>query len=257
MRTPLSQTNPFAHNRYGYLWEMLAARPSGRHLDYGSYDGAVVCRLAVGGVIAHGVGLDANEEVVLRNRPNAPPNVELFATTTPGIPFPDDTFDSASVLDVIEHVVDQDALLAELHRVLKPGGVLIVTTPRRYRLSFLDTGNWKFRFPRAHRLVVIVLHGRAYYRSRYVECRYGLFGDIEVGKGCHEHFSIDGLAKLLGRNGFELTNYDGAGYAGRILVLFKPLGVVGPARRWLARASECDAMLHEAANLFATFQSTK
>ena len=44
-------------------------------------------------------------------------------------PARDGEFDLVLATDVIEHVVDTDRFLKELHRVLKPDGCLIVTTP--------------------------------------------------------------------------------------------------------------------------------
>ncbi len=43
--------------------------------------------------------------------------------------FADDTFDVVTALDMLEHVDDDLAALAELHRVCKPGGAVIVTVP--------------------------------------------------------------------------------------------------------------------------------
>ena len=45
------------------------------------------------------------------------------------IPFPDDTFEVVVCGEVIEHVIDTDTLLVEIHRVLAPHGRLILTTP--------------------------------------------------------------------------------------------------------------------------------
>ncbi len=73
-----------------------------------------------------------------------------FASTGPGVirqdlneplPFPDYTFDAVYHSHVLEHFPREDAprLIAECHRVLKPGGVLRVVVPdleeilRRYR----------------------------------------------------------------------------------------------------------------------------
>lgn len=45
------------------------------------------------------------------------------------LPFPDSTFDVIVSLDYLEHVHDDHAAMKELHRVLKPEGQLIISTP--------------------------------------------------------------------------------------------------------------------------------
>lgn len=45
------------------------------------------------------------------------------------IPYPDDAFATVCAFDVVEHVDDDEQALAELARVLKPGGRLLVSTP--------------------------------------------------------------------------------------------------------------------------------
>jgi len=47
------------------------------------------------------------------------------------LPYPDATFDRALCLDVLEHLTfdEQPRALAELHRVLRPGGLLLVSVP--------------------------------------------------------------------------------------------------------------------------------
>lgn len=46
-----------------------------------------------------------------------------------GLPFRDGHFDAVTCAQVIEHVVNPDALVQEAHRVLRPGGVFVLSTP--------------------------------------------------------------------------------------------------------------------------------
>ena len=43
--------------------------------------------------------------------------------------FADGTFAAAGAFDVIEHIADDDAILREVHRVLRPNGIMCVTVP--------------------------------------------------------------------------------------------------------------------------------
>ena len=45
------------------------------------------------------------------------------------IPFPDASFDHVMCIEVLEHAEDPQGLVAEMHRVLRPGGGLVVTVP--------------------------------------------------------------------------------------------------------------------------------
>jgi ubiquinone/menaquinone biosynthesis C-methylase UbiE len=45
------------------------------------------------------------------------------------LPFPDETFDLVTMLDVLEHIADEKTALAEVSRVLRPGGFLTIAVP--------------------------------------------------------------------------------------------------------------------------------
>jgi SAM-dependent methyltransferase len=48
------------------------------------------------------------------------------------LPFPDDTFDRVIASEVLEHIWDDSGAIAELVRVLRPGGRMAVTVPSRF-----------------------------------------------------------------------------------------------------------------------------
>lgn len=220
MKTQTTPKNPFGANRYGYLWETLAAMPPGRHLDFGAYDGDTLKGLAETGVISEGVGVDVNREVL--ENAKVPDNVTLtLIEKSSELPFEDNSFDSCSILDVVEHIHDQESVLKELNRVLKPEGRLIVTVPRKHVFSFLDIGNFKFMFPRLHKWAYCLKYSREQYETRYVQCANGLFGDVEVEKMWHQHFSQPEMQGLLKNCGFEPMSWDGSGLFTRPLLMLR------------------------------------
>ena len=48
---------------------------------------------------------------------------------------PERSFDLILCTEVVEHIADSARAIAEMHRLLKPGGVLILSTPKRYAPS--------------------------------------------------------------------------------------------------------------------------
>lgn len=67
-----------------------------------------------------------------------------------GLPYPDGRFDAAVAVEVVEHLHGQRRFFDEVHRVLKPGGILLFTTPNisslKSRMRFLFTGYF-YAFP--------------------------------------------------------------------------------------------------------------
>jgi hypothetical protein len=81
----------------------------------------------------------------------------------------------------------------------------------------MDMGNWKFDFPRIHRVFVTTWKGKEYYQGRYAANKDGLIGDIEAEKAWHQHFSKIELATLLSKYSFEKVAVDGFGFFFRVL----------------------------------------
>jgi len=53
---------------------------------------------------------------------------------SPYLPFEDNSFDLVFSMDVIEHVEDDNTFFKEHIRIAKPGGVILIGTPNRYRI---------------------------------------------------------------------------------------------------------------------------
>lgn len=95
----------------------------GRVLDLGCGTGGVLAHL---GEFGTALGLDpAPEAAKYCTRRGVP----MVVGSGMCLPFADNSFDVVLALDVIEHVPDDVALLREARRVLRPGGVLLVTVP--------------------------------------------------------------------------------------------------------------------------------
>ena len=45
------------------------------------------------------------------------------------LPFSESSFDAAFILDVLEHIDEDETVLREIRRVLRPGGSLLITVP--------------------------------------------------------------------------------------------------------------------------------
>ncbi|MDF1760609.1 MAG: class I SAM-dependent methyltransferase [Coxiellaceae bacterium] len=250
MKRKLRRNNPFTYEAKGFIWEILKDSPSTMHLDFGARNGDLLTVLSKDGLLASGVGVDADKETVIEYQKRMPDNVKLHAVT-PNSPlnFPDNFFDSISIVGVVEHVNDQKTLLSELARVTKVGGTIFVGVPGKHFLSFLDMGNFKFTFPKLHRYFFTFWRGKQSYHDRYVECKNGLFGDIEKEKMWHEHFSQGELQKLLANSGYDVIEKDGAGGVYRILLMcrfFFP-GLLKIIPRWLLKL---DAKLFSNAEIF-------
>jgi SAM-dependent methyltransferase len=249
VHTRSESDNPYRYGRYAFAWQHVPTG-SAAHLDFGCGDGRFLRSLRARQIKCL-VGLDVSREAIAQAQ-QASGGLEIVhvARATP-LPFPDGTFSSITLLDVLEHIDEQEDLLDELYRVLSDDGVLIVTVPGRHAFSLLDLGNLKFRFPRLHRWYYCRTHSPQEYERRYVSNPDGLVGDVSAAKRWHEHFSVVHLARLLRCGGFDVAEFDGSGLFFRLLRLADMLaGRVGLLHMGIARLMAWDARAFASANLF-------
>lgn len=72
------------------------------------------------------------DDATLRKIPKYNPNQFICHNVSNGIPFPDSSTDYIFCLEVMEHLDNPTAFLAEVKRVLKPNGKLILSVPNPY-----------------------------------------------------------------------------------------------------------------------------
>ena len=72
------------------------------------------------------------------------PTIPVVCAQAQRLPFRDGTFDTVTLFTVLEHLPAgrEGEVLAELYRVLEPGGALILTTPRQHWLGNLADVAW-------------------------------------------------------------------------------------------------------------------
>jgi ubiquinone/menaquinone biosynthesis C-methylase UbiE len=100
--------------------------PSGdeRALDVGTGAGALAFALAP--LVREVVGLDPVPELLELARERALPNTEFVQGDGAALPFPADSFDLAGTHRTLHHVAQPERVVAELARVTRPGGRVLV-----------------------------------------------------------------------------------------------------------------------------------
>ena len=123
--------------------------PQARLLDLSCGEGEIMAQLAERGYDIEGTHYRDDDYII--RRPSA---ILQKAVIHHGIdlarplPFPSSSYDGVLATEVLEHLPSHAAILAEVGRILKPGGVFIFSTPNIHRLS----SRWQFFLTGTHNL---------------------------------------------------------------------------------------------------------
>ncbi|MGB3894429.1 class I SAM-dependent methyltransferase [Mycolicibacter sinensis] len=119
--------------RHEVVYEQLAPRCAGLDvLEAGcgeGYGADLIARAA-----RRVIGLDYDDAAVAHVRARYP-RVEAIQGNLAALPLPDVAVDVVVNFQVIEHLWDQAQFIAECARVLRPGGLLMISTPNRITFS--------------------------------------------------------------------------------------------------------------------------
>ncbi|MCB0587983.1 MAG: methyltransferase domain-containing protein [Phaeodactylibacter sp.] len=124
---------PTYRNRYLFIQKSLERLSAGhqlvRALNLGAGEGDYDSMIA--GYCGHLVSCDINEQDInyARELNAGVPNLEYRVEDALNLSFEDNTFDLVISVEVIEHVGQPERMIEEVQRVLKPGGMAVITFP--------------------------------------------------------------------------------------------------------------------------------
>lgn len=182
---------------------LLGPRP-GAVLDCGMGPGRLLSELERRGWSI--AGLDVSSEMVALARERLPQSAErLLLGRLESVPFPSGSFDAVVATGVLEYVEDVPRALAEVARVLRPGGLFVVSMPNPRAIRTL----WR------HRVV--------YPGIRAVKARLHLGSRVPLPRP--GWLSVRRLENLLDAAGLEVELLEYLGF----LVLPAPLDALLPS----------------------------
>lgn len=89
------------------------------------------------------------------------------------LPYLDNYFDGITACDVLEHLIDLDESVAQLTRVLKPGGILIVRVPNAEDLShYISDENYEWAHVRSFTYESLRLYFEKCFNYIFLESAY-------------------------------------------------------------------------------------
>ncbi len=119
----------FRRHEAAYMWPAVRGA---RVLEVGCGEGYGTALLARDATSVLGVDYDA---LTIAHAARTYPQASFARANLAALPVRSATIDVLATLQVIEHVWHHHEFLAQCHRVLRPGGTLLVTTPNRLTFS--------------------------------------------------------------------------------------------------------------------------
>jgi SAM-dependent methyltransferase len=166
----------FVHELAGGVLEWLAAKPGEKILDLGCGDGQLTLRIAAAG--ADVLGVDASPDMVRAARDRG---VAADVGDAQQLAYADKTFDAVFSNAALHWVRDQDAMIAEIDRVLKPGGRFVAEMGGHGNIAAI----------RVALMAVLARHG---------------YGDLEDGVNYYP--TAESYALRLEKHGFQVQRIE-------------------------------------------------
>ena len=124
--SPGLETEPTFRARVDYALRKIGKR-SARILDFGCNTGSAARHFVEAGHEV--VGVDISQSAIRIARRNVPQATFCQTDSESSVALPPASFDVCYCSEVIEHLFNVQGFVAEVHRLLKDGGMLVLTTP--------------------------------------------------------------------------------------------------------------------------------
>jgi len=167
--------------RMKYLLGLMQWKKGGKILDIGCQEGELCYQLSQMGYEPYGV--EIVEDLINAAKSKYPHIKFKSADCEKNIPFDDKFFDIVWAGDVIEHIRFTDTFINEVNRVLKPGGVFVLTTPVHNRVK---------------NIIISLCNFESHFNPEFPHLRF---------------YTVKSLKSVLERRGFKMLSVK---YIGRI-----------------------------------------
>jgi SAM-dependent methyltransferase len=127
------------------------------------------------------------------------PAVNVITQIERGLPFADETADQVFAVHILEHVRDLLGVMNEIHRILKPGGVLHVMVPHWQDVNAVaDPTHVRFFHPRTFKFFCRPYPGQQVFRPLSVSASAAdLLADLQPVKGAEALPSDELLSRFF------------------------------------------------------------
>lgn len=120
----------FYASRVHTIMDFLELNPTSRVLEIGCGVGYYTRKIAA--VTPYLIATDISQNYVDQAKAANPHPIEAYvACPVEKLPFPDNSFDTVLMSEVIEHLIDSEQGVREIWRVLRPGGKAVIATPNK------------------------------------------------------------------------------------------------------------------------------
>ena len=149
-------------------------------VDVGSSNGFFISKIINLGV-KKAIGVDPNKKAVLFAKDKVK-KANFLVSTADSLPIKNESADLVLMLDVIEHVPKNGEIdaLKEAKRILKKGGVLLLTTPYDYFFSNILDPAWYLGHRHYSLIKISKLVEKAGFRVQKLEIKGGLITSIHL-----------------------------------------------------------------------------